>query len=151
MKQGIVSTCNATLINHDNIKIDGTFEDWIKSIAKEVDRLFSSKSKEPDAGWFGLKHRVEITPCDWDPEQNDGMPAFAISIHLGEYYLGTHFSFAKIEWDRNYKSLKAMRSILNVRFIDCIWSLYHVVREQVIFLKKMDIDCCKSLNEYGAI
>lgn len=142
---------SSTLINHDNIKINGTFEEWIKSIEKETERLLATKSKELDADWFKPYYNVKTESCDWSPKQDGSMPAFMIQVYVGSYGLMVSFSFAKCEWDRNCKSPKALQSMLNIRFIDFVWSVYHAVREQVILLKGLDIDCSKSLNEYGAI
>lgn len=135
---------NIISINHDNIKINGTFEEWIKSIAKEIKRLLAVKSKEPDEDQFNFKYIIKIESSDWSPEQNGSMPAFMIIISLGGHYLETYFSFAEIEWDRNHKNPKRLQKIFDVRFMNCIRSLHNAVREQVILLKRLGIDCSKS-------
>jgi len=144
------SSCNAGSINHDNIKINGTFEGWVNSIAKEIERLLAVKSKEPDADWFGSEYSIKVVPGDWSPKQDGSMPALAVCISISEYKLGTHFSFTKYEWDRDHHP-KSLQRRLDCRYVDCIWSMYDVIREQMILLKKLGIDCSKSLNEHGVI
>jgi len=139
---------NYEKFNCENLKTNGTFRQWVDSIAKEIERLLAAESNEPDACGFGLKYDVEVKPCEWNPGQKDNVPALAVVIYLGkissqDIFLANSFSFAKMEWERNCKSPKGLQQLARVRFIDCIWSLYDLIREQVIMMKKFGIDCSK--------
>ena len=140
-----IKKTTSNLINHNNIKINGTFEEWIQSIVKEVRRLLTVKSKEPDAYWFRDNYDVCIDSWKWKKD----IPARGILIYKGkEKRIMGYFSFAEVEFNKNRKNPKWLRNLLNVRFIDCIWSMYDMGREHTIFLKKFGIDCSIPYTEY---
>lgn len=129
------------LINFDSIKINGTFDEWIESIRTEVERLLVAKNK------YDNVYSVSVKPDDWGLEKIRSIPAKMILIaHVGIRGLTifdsarniVYFSLAKFEFKHNKHSKKGLTSLVNVRFIDMMWSLEDRRENLFKLLKRLD-------------
>lgn len=100
-----------TKINHDNIKIDGSFEEWGKSVAKEIDSLSFISCVE-----------CKNTDSWYLPDFERYLQAFTI-IFTTKCGYQTHISFAKTEFDKNKQHPGALRKLVKVRFFDGLYSI----------------------------
>lgn len=138
-------------LNHDNIKIDGTFREWVKSIAKEVERSLAVKSEEPDAKEYEVNYTTKITPCHCyeDGERINWLTIFVyaknqIPTDTGwkDQEIG-RIGFCKNFWDRDHHP-KSLRRTLEVNYIDFMWGdIFDKGRKYVLLAKKLGFDCSK--------
>ena len=132
---------DSTRINFDNIKITGTFNEWIKSIRAEIERVLTNTNCGGEE-----TYSVEVRPSDWGTKK-DPMPAKAIVI----MYTGitgmtifafpreiTHFSFAECEFKHKKARPEYLKTLVNVRFIDMLWSLEDQREKRFKLLRKFD-------------
>ena len=118
-------------MNPDNIKTNGTFDEWIESIRAEADRLLNSNLKKGDE-----KYLVDTKWCTWGYE----MPARAITIKNEFNKEYTYFSYAKFEFDRDQSKLrrKFLINLAKIRFEDAIASVYCRYVEYGNFLNRLN-------------
>jgi len=116
-------------INTDNIKIDGTFDEWIESIKVEIERLLAPKDDKDDKD---DKYVVEVLDAPaWS--ENSG-PIKVINIHDI-----TYFSFGEKEFERARDcSQKSLESLLKVRFVDAVWSIEAIREDYFRLLRRFD-------------
>lgn len=120
---------NNSLLIRNNIIINGTFKDWINSIANEIKRLLAIKTTRIGEHEPKSKYSVKVQPCDWD----SGKPCLAIEVYMDDKAMG-YFSFAKSEYHKN--NPKHLWKLLQCRYVDFIWSLNDIEEERLIFLRK---------------
>lgn len=138
-------------LNHDNIKIDGTFEEWVESIAKEVERSLAVKSEEPDAKEYEVTYTTKIiAACHYeDGEQIDWLTIFVyaknqIITDTGweDQEVGS-LGFCKNFFDEDHHP-KSLQRRLEVTFVDFMWGdIFDKGRKYVLLAKKLGLDCSK--------
>ena len=150
------SLCNTGSFSHDNIKVDGTFEEWVDSIAKEIERSLAVKSKEPDADWYEVEcvTKTMLDCCYEDGEQVEWLTIIVymkgqISTNTGweDQEIG-RIGFLKNWFDRNHHP-KTLRRTLEVRYIDFMWCLFEKGRKYALLVKKLGLDCSKPYYYHG--
>ena len=114
-------------INFDNIKINGTFDEWVESIRAEADRLLKPVKKGDE------EYIVKAEFSSWGYK----MPARSIVVSDGYRNLGW-FSIAEFEFERNKRNKKRLRQLIRVRFIDMLWSINAKIVEDYRLLKRFD-------------
>ncbi len=99
-----------TKINYNNIKTDGSFNEWGRSFAKEIDSLSYTDCVECrcSVSWYV-------------PDRERNWPSFTILFSIEGYQ--THISFAKTEFDKCRKRPEGLRKLANIRFIDGLFSI----------------------------
>lgn len=138
-------------LSHDNIKIDGTFEEWVESIAKEIERLLTVKSEESDAEQYEVNCITKtISACRYeDGERINWLTIFVYA--KGQICTDTgwedqeigRIGFCKNFWDRDHHP-KSLRRRLEVNYIDFIWNdIFGEGRKYVLLIKKLGLDCSK--------
>ena len=137
-------------LTHNNIKTNGTFEEWVASIAKEVERSLAIKSKEPDAKEYEVNCTTKIMPCHCyeDGERIEWLTIFVyaknqIPTNTGweDQEIG-RVGFCK-NWFVGDHHPKTLRRILEVRYMDFMWCLFDKGRKYVLLTKKLGLDCSK--------
>lgn len=150
-------------LSHNNIKIDGTFEEWVDSIAKEIERSLAVKSKEPDAEWYEVDCITKITPNYWIGDSGEKFPALEIIVYMKnqipfnngasivpdlnfrhlswkDLKIGS-LGFCKAWFDEDHRP-KTLRQRLKVAFIDFMWhDVFEKGRKYVLLVKKLGLDC----------
>lgn len=128
-------------INFNNIKIDGTFDEWIESIKVEVQKMLICTD-------YGCNtYSVEIRPDDWGKEEYGLIPAKQIVI----VYTGikgvadfdfpkdiTYFGFAKKEFECCKVSSKYLKNLVNVRFWNMQWGLENKRENYFMLLRRFN-------------
>ena len=118
-----------TGINFNAIKINGTFDEWIESIRVEVERLFGSTKKRNE------RYLVTTKWSTW------GYKTPSRLIIISDFYnknIGW-FSFAEHEFKRKERNRqKNLTRLVEVRFIDMIWSLHDHIIDHYKVLKRFD-------------
>jgi len=139
-------------LSHDNIKIDGTFEEWVESIAKEIERSLAVKSKESDAEQYEVNCITKITPNHWIGDPGEELPALEITVYMKgqiptnvgweDQKIGS-LGFCKAWFDRDHHP-KTLRRQLEVAYIDFMWGdIFDKGRKYVLLAKKLGLDCSK--------
>ncbi len=136
-------------LSHDNIKIDGTFEEWVDSITKEIKRLLAVKSKEPDADLYEVNCITKIvSACNY--EDGDQIEWLTIFVYMKDQIptdtgwedqeIG-RIGFCKNFFDRDHHP-KSLRRRLEVSYINFIWNdIFDGGRKYAILAKKLGLDC----------
>ena len=100
-------------LNHDKIVTDKGFDEWIKSICAELNRIFAIKVKVPpwcENAEGGCQPATAIT--------NGSTIYFDIAPEL------FNFSFTHAEYEKYRKrGVKDLKNLLIARLADCIWSI----------------------------
>jgi hypothetical protein len=139
-------------IKLDNMKYDGTFEQFVKSIADEIKRILSVELNTSDKQYFDWhqKQLVELEYTTWENGfTGEKIPAISIVVtNIGDKWnITSYFGFCKEEFDEYENDEKQLRLLAQARFIDFIWGLYGWARGDFLFLQKLGIDPSKSLDE----
>ncbi|MCK5608347.1 hypothetical protein KAR91_41075 [Candidatus Pacearchaeota archaeon] len=114
--------------DYDKTKIDGTFKEWIDSIAEEVKRLLTTKTTKTNEPELNCAVKVEKV----------------ITVYMNGKPMN-HFSFTEKEFKKNRRDPKALELLLHTRFIDFLWELFDIENERLTFLRKFGIKY-KNLN-----
>jgi len=138
-------------LNHNNIKIDGTFREWVESIAKEIERSLAVKSKEPDAEQYETNCTTKIiSACCY--EDGERIEWLTIIVYMkGQIPTDTGWrdqkigslGFCKNFFDGDHHP-KTLQRRLEVTYIDFIWGdIFDKGRKYVLLAKKLGLDCSK--------
>lgn len=149
------SVKSKNIINFNNIKVNGVFNEWIESIRIEIKRLLAPVNK------YDNMYSVSIKPDDWGYEFCDiywvkhlkkkyTLPAKMIVIqHIGIMGLTTfddarnitYFGFAKHEFEHKRFGMgnrKYLKNLVNTRFNSMLWSLEDQREKNFKLLRKFD-------------
>ena len=136
-------------LSHNNIKIDGTFEEWVKSIAKEVERSLAVKSEESDAEQYEVNCTTKVISCHRyeDGERIDWLTIFVYAKNQIPTDTGWEdqeigrIGFCKNFFDRDHCP-KSLRRMLENAFVDFMWGdIFDKGRKYAILAKKLGLDC----------
>ena len=110
--------------NYNNITVGTCFDDWVKSICAELNRMFSDFAT------------AKINIDYWQPESKDPMPARVIYLDSGPgiFSLG----FAEFEYNRYIEEGLDLKKLLKVRLTDALWSVEDYREELFKLLQQFD-------------
>ena len=113
--------------NYDNITVGTCFDDWVKSICTEVNRILSDFAT------------AKINMDYWQPESKDPIPARAMYLDSGPSIFSLGFAeFEYNKYDGHVKKSLALLKLLQVRLIDALWSVEDYREELFILLQQFD-------------
>ncbi len=102
-----------------NINTTGTFQEYIDSIAAEIQRLLGIQINEYEPNYI-----VKIEETNWWVDQDGGKPGLAIifsdDTRLG---VGTYFSIGESEFDNNIHDPEFLDRLAQTRLIGAVLSL----------------------------
>jgi len=122
-----------TDINFSNVKMDGTFDEWVESVRTEVERLLKPVNQGDE------KYIVKIESSYWDVKKSISAKSIIVSNNYGDY-LGW-FGLSKEEFNHCAKQPKKyLTRLVQVRFIDMLWSMDNYIADRFHLLKRFDPD-----------
>ena len=118
-------------INGDNLCIGKTFVDFMESVKKELERIVN-KNENIDSVTILLENCDSFTRDEGIEE-----PAMSVTIN-SNLCRRTYFTVANFEFDRFKSHRKALKNLIQVRFIDCLYYLED--KREILFqvLKQFD-------------
>lgn len=135
----IPSICTAKLPKHtksknvdidfNNVNINGTFDEWVESIRAEVQRLLKPINQGDE------KYIIKTKASYW----GNGKSIPAKSIIVSDKYIDLGwFSLAKCEFKSTRHRKKHLTRLVQVRFIDMLWSMNSLIVYRYNVLKRFD-------------
>lgn len=116
--------------NHDNIITDEGFNEWVKSICTEINRISSTNIDIPVA-------IVTVELDQWN--QDDGTtPLIARRIILNKPYSFCYFGIAEVEYERNKHKRKHLVQLLKCRLSSFFWDIENTREELFKVLLQFD-------------
>lgn len=116
--------------NYDNVIVGTCFDEWVKSICAELNRVLSINVDVPVA--------VAKIKADYWSKNETGEFIEARTIYLDTESSIFTCSFARDEYDKYVKDNQGYKQLLQMRLIDTLWSVEDYREELFKILQQFD-------------
>ena len=138
------------LISIDSICIDKTFKDFMESIRDEVDKLLNeSKAALSDRLTDSIPVTIELDAQWYDFSESDFPfpPQMSCIVWATVKFGEAYFAIGDFEFARYFGSKKRLDNLVQVRLVDCLWSIENAREEQFGILRRFYPDW-KTSDDY---